>query len=187
MYYAQALADGLFSADDLPDEIELRQGADIEIFTKSGNQYSGDLLDIPWTIELRPSPEDPDIFVWAAVNSLGSVANDGSCLVGAYPKNDASTLTLGWDGWWTADRFADVYAINGTVVTRIVSETESEFVYSPSCVWEGGGLVLRYNGGYIGREPFTPTGIFKWTVNGNAKIGNQNTPVGSYAGGFTVS
>lgn len=191
MYYAQALANGLYTADDLPDEIELRQAQYIEIFTKSGNGYTGDLLGAPWTIELRSAPENPAIFNWAAV-AQGGVANDAACLVGAYPKNDASTLTFGWDGWHTADRFADTYTISGPIsgtVTRIARAPSGSglFVGSIACEWVGDGLVLRYNGGFSTQASFAPVGSFKWSINGNAKSGFQNTPVGSYAGGYSVS
>ena len=179
MYYAQALADGLYTADDLPDEIELRQGTfPTEIFTRSGNGYTGTLVGAPWTIELRDDIFDAG-FYWASFDSDGKGANTAGCLVGAYPKDDASTLTFGWDGWHTADRFADTYTISGPVagtVTRV-----------GACEWIGDDLVLRYNGGFITSPPFRPTGSFKWIVNGNAKSGFQNTPVGSYAGGFSVS
>ena len=44
------------------------------------------------------------------------------------------------------------------------------------CRWIGGGIILSWN-----------TTTCKWQVNGNNKSGFQNTPVGSYAGGYSVS
>ena len=44
------------------------------------------------------------------------------------------------------------------------------------CRWVGGGIVLKWD-----------TLTAKWNVNGFEKSGFQNTPVGSYGGGYTVS
>jgi hypothetical protein len=62
--------------------------------------------------------------------------------------------------------FAQSYSVSGSisgVVTRV-----------NRCEWSGTNLILsNFN--------------YQWKVNGNNKSGIQNTPVGSYAGGFTVS
>jgi hypothetical protein len=84
----------------------------------------------------------------------------------------------------TKDNFADTYFVSGPIsgsVSRI-----------DLCTWVGTGLRLKYDGRFIFLDPpnAMPTekiGNFIWQVNGNNKTGFQNTPVGSYAGGFTVS
>ncbi len=70
----------------------------------------------------------------------------------------ASTLLI-------SDQFADVYTISGSVSGTVTRESV--------CVWQGPGLTLTNFGN-------------QWKVNGNNKSGFQNTPVGSYAGGWTV-
>lgn len=64
------------------------------------------------------------------------------------------------------DFFADTYEVSGPVSGTVTRQTR--------CVWSGTGLTLSNYG-------------YQWTVNGNAKSGNQNTPVGSYANGYSVS
>lgn len=64
------------------------------------------------------------------------------------------------------DQFADTYLVSGPVSGTVTRESV--------CVWRGNNLTLS-NFGY------------QWRVNGNSKSGNQNTPVGSYAGGYSVS
>jgi hypothetical protein len=66
------------------------------------------------------------------------------------------------------DLFADSYSVTG--------DTSGTVTRSSLCVWSGGGLSLRYN-----------DNTFKWQVNGNVKLGDQSSPIGSYDGGFSVS
>jgi hypothetical protein len=61
-------------------------------------------------------------------------------------------------------------------------------------LWLGSGasLYFDYVQSWSSEDEFTVVGdSFKWTIKTSAgtfqKIGDQNTPVGSYAGGFTVS
>ena len=64
------------------------------------------------------------------------------------------------------DTFEDTYAVTGPVNGTVTRQSR--------CVWTGTGLTLSNYG-------------FQWTVNGRAKSGNQNTPVGSYADGYSVA
>jgi hypothetical protein len=67
------------------------------------------------------------------------------------------------------DQFADSYTVIGPI-SGTVTRTGEENV----CIWSGTRLTL--------------TNLdYQWKVNNNNKLGFQNTPVGSYAGGFTVS
>ena len=98
-----------------------------------------------------------------------------------------------------SDNFASSFSVSGPrsgIVTREKKwdNTKAEYIQEleewdlnpianqiPSnpktiCSWLGGGLTLRWN-----------TTQAKWQVNGNNKSGNQNTPVGSYDGGYSVS
>ena len=67
---------------------------------------------------------------------------------------------------YIADQFADTYTVSGPISGTVTRES--------ICVWRGTNLRLTNYG-------------YQWKVNGNDKSGNQNTPVGSYAGGYTVS
>jgi hypothetical protein len=64
------------------------------------------------------------------------------------------------------DQFANSYSIDGPISGTVTRDD--------LCVWSGTNLRLTNFG-------------FQWKLNGNNKSGFQNTPVGSYAGGFTVS
>jgi len=64
------------------------------------------------------------------------------------------------------DTFADTYQVTGPVNGTVTRQGR--------CVWTGTGLTLSNYG-------------YQWTVNGRAKTGNQNTPVGSYADGYSVT
>jgi hypothetical protein len=92
----------------------------------------------------------------------------GDCLIGL----NGSCFDL------IVDEFANSYSvsgpISGIVIRRSVPEGENPTLVN--CQYSGTGLSLRYS-----------STTYKWQLNGNPKIGFQNTPVGSYAGGYTIS
>ena len=148
MYPAQALADGEYTVDDLPDEV----------FGTEDSITSGLLtkLDPPTVfpggeIQYYNNPESGGIYL---LPDVGLWTNEGGaerpCLI----------------SFFIEDQFADTYTVSGSISGTVTRESV--------CVWRGTGLTLT-NFGY------------QWKVNGNNKSGFQNTPVGSYAGGFTVS
>ena len=64
------------------------------------------------------------------------------------------------------DTFEDTYEVTGPVSGTVTRQSR--------CVWSGTGLTLSNYG-------------YQWTVNGRNKSGFQNTPVGSYADGYSVA
>jgi hypothetical protein len=91
----------------------------------------------------------------------------GDCLIG--PNGCADPIV---------DQFANSYSVSGPI-SGIINRREpkaDEIFSDVNCQYTGTGLSLRYS-----------STTYKWQLNGNPKIGFQNTPVGSYAGGYTVS
>lgn len=161
MYPAQALVDGLYTADDLPDEIFVISslGNIVLPVDRSGpigdrgiKYYYGDIGGEEVSVSLNTDLTEA---IW-----LGSAEVDtiGGCLI--------SKLEIDDPGGPTLDQFADTYTVSGPTSGTVTRES--------ICVWRGAGLTLT-NFGY------------QWRVNGNNKTGFQNTPAGSYAGGYSVS
>jgi hypothetical protein len=159
MYPAQALADGLYSSSDLPDAIS---GGD---YVRSGTTFFGP----PNSFNVELIIGQNGFAEWAAARNYANPPFFDIGFVG--PECTSRCLItleqdLGQFCYSHEDQFADAYTVsgptNGTVTRQSV------------CVWRGTGLTLT-NFGY------------QWKVNGNNKSGFQNTPVGSYAGGYTVS
>jgi hypothetical protein len=67
---------------------------------------------------------------------------------------------------YVEDQFADTYTVSGPISGTVTRQS--------ICVWAGTNLRLTNSG-------------YQWNVNGNNKSGSQSTPVGSYAGGYSVS
>jgi hypothetical protein len=162
MYPAQALFDELYTENDLPNSIDiinLDLVNELEV-NRSGDQYFGTTQG--YTYRIRIDPEfSGDWAVDVSFNGgpYGRVTEFG-CLVNyPYPRPDPESSGL-------KDQFADTYIISGPISGTVTRES--------ICVWSGDGLSLS-NFGY------------RWRVNSNNKSGNQNTPVGSYAGGYSVS
>jgi hypothetical protein len=197
-YPAVGIREGLYTAEDLPDFINLIFN-EIYLYQKSGDTYfsvtsvgmfpAGNLRirifdrgGQIWT----PGTEDFDLG-WAWEGLFGSEWEriDSELLDGLFEE----TLP-----WATDDLFADTYTITGLfnnqLGSRIVTRIPPLYPEANrTCVWKGDGVTLRYNGSFTyDREPqWTLQGNFKWQVNGNNKTGFQNTPVGSYEGGYSVS
>jgi hypothetical protein len=165
-YSSDAVASGLISSGDLPDQIEvffIEAFDGSRIANKSGLEYNflvagsqtGSIIfgQNIWKIQIS---DEGEISIEEPLNR-----QDLKCLI-------RDIDGAGLDG--ASDLFADTYAISGPIsgiVTRPFPEISR-------CVWLGEGLRLTNFG-------------FQWKVNGNNKSGFQNTPVGSYEGGFTVS
>jgi len=175
----------LYQFDDLPDQIQfkytnLNEGGFFGPFTLTKT--------LGENVGYVGGPEDEVVVqnvenFWAGSDGGGATGGDGECLIYNY-KQETDLFTY---EEIVEDFFADTYAISGPAsgtVTRVDSfrEEASEttgltITIKYDCgLWTGSGLRLSFNSTKC-----------KWTVNGNEKSGNQNTPVGSYAGGYTVS
>lgn len=158
MYPAQALADGLYTADDLPDAVDFTYSASGNTFgpytlTRTGTTFIGG-PENEVKIELADD-------IW--------VSGDGGGGIESFPCLINETFQPSGGGGYeitVEDQFADTYTVSGSISGTVTRESV--------CVWRGAGLTLT-NFGY------------QWKVNGNNKSGLQNTPVGTYAGGFSVS
>jgi hypothetical protein len=162
MYPAEALANGLYAANDLPDEITIHYcsvpGSSIisETATRSGNSFVG----ANSSVYLQNN-------IWFVEAYDNFIETDFNCLIGSLPnKVEDIVCTETIKGFGVEDRFADAYAVSGPISGTVTRES--------ICVWRSPNLQLTNFG-------------FQWKVNGNNKSGFQNTPEGSYAGGFTVS
>ena len=74
--------------------------------------------------------------------------------------------------------FAQSYSVSGPVsgiIGKLLPGPLDPF-FDPNCRYRGVGLFLTYN-----------STTYKWQLNGNPKIGFQNTPAGLYEGGYSVS
>ena len=130
-------------------------------------------------------PDQINILGEAWLKLGAPIPDSGKLLVYEAQENETGENFIVWDGdgdnwnvltggdprkclindFWQ-DQFADTYTISGPISGTVTRES--------ICVWAGANLRLT-NFGY------------QWRINGNSKAGDQNTPVGSYAGGFTVS
>jgi hypothetical protein len=94
---------------------------------------------------------------WVGTEVANEDAEFGECLISRLPPDTSGEI---------ADQFADTYTVSGPIPGTVTRES--------ICVWSGENLrVTNFR--------------YQWRVNGNNKSGNQNTPVGSYAGGYSVS
>jgi hypothetical protein len=194
-YPAQALADGNISIDDLPDSVQISiLGIDPEIngiYTTSKNNPP--LTDNSGSLVYYGNPDSAYIyFVEASPNSVWFGAfgqtvfeSDWDCLT-----TPIDFGPLGGTGFNIDDFFANSYIVAGNLGTESVNrkqnETDSRGRIYRSCSWSSQNYTLSYNS-FLKIPSAEISGLYKWTVNGNPKIGNQDTPVGSYAGGFSVS
>jgi hypothetical protein len=167
-YPAKAFVNGLYSVDDLPDEIlvsEILLDLHQTLFTKTGNNQNfytgigvgGNTISV--VIYSYEALNGETVYVWLLDFSgeLFAINLNPFCLV--YLE----------DGDGTEDTFANTYTISGPISGTVTRTGEGNV-----CIWSGTGLTL--------------TNLdYQWKVNNNNKSGFQNTPVGSYAGGYTVS
>jgi hypothetical protein len=170
MYPAQELGEELYSEDDLPDSVIFNRGGTQYVLAKiepeSGVYYSGaEGLDgyFAYGVQLVETIIGEESFYeWKLARKLGDnppdweQAGDIDACLFRLLPSELPNI---------ADPFADTYVVSGSISGTVTRESV--------CVWVGPNLRLTNFG-------------FQWRVNGNNKSGNQNTPVGSYAGGYSV-
>jgi len=161
-----------YTQDDLPETITFnpnfgggRPGATLQTATRSGTTYTTPVYSyvvlgqtITATSSVGIGLEGIDDVVWGVLQEGLDPTNSNSCL---FRVGDTSLDDVEW-----RDDFDDIYQVSGPVSGTVTRES--------LCVWSGTGLTLS-NFGY------------QWKVNGRNKSGNQNTPVGSYADGYSVA
>lgn len=182
MYMAQALNEQKFSVDDLPNSIVMTYVG------PSGTTYGPFNLNRDETGNFSAAPPLDEVQVlytaggarqgfWAMADGGGGIGNSYCLILNNNDVGSGYIITID-------DNFADTYSITGPREGTVTRNKDEDL-----CLWSGANLNLRYNGGIkIDELGFPiPTGSFKFSVNGNPKIGLQNTPVGSYEGGYSVS
>jgi hypothetical protein len=162
-YPADQLGVG-YTQDDLPDTIDVE----------------GLILGVPTRIIVSRSgsfygPINQSIFGGATFTEFIFVeTNDFSEVVWFRNTTNGEPIGLGEpclfqtieEGAAILDTVEDAYQVSGPVSGTVTRES--------LCVWSGTGLTLSNYG-------------YQWKVNGRNKSGNQNTPVGSYADGYSVA
>jgi hypothetical protein len=186
MYPAQALGDGDYSYDDLPDVIEVLIDNVFTPFSRSGIYFYSDsaiglipagdyrvrLLDngVPWIPGTEDFQYNWRLEVWNGISwGTRDDIDDWQCLIQGLPE----------DFERTHDQFADTYTVDD-------GQTDPYTITRVSlCEWRGPTSedpntigILRY----FGTDPLS---IFytKWVyslADGGPKSGFQNTPVGEY-------
>lgn len=152
-----------YTQDDLPDTIDvlgLILGVPTRIIvTRSGSFYG---------------PINQSIFGGGAFSEFIFVATGVAGTRWFRNSTNGEPIGLGEpclfqsleEGLGILDTFAYAYEVSGPVSGTVTRQS--------ICVWSGEGLTLS-NFGY------------QWRINGRSKTGNQNTPVGIYADGYTVT
>lgn len=158
-YASQALFAGLYTYEDLPDTVLGTGIFGMDEFVMSKLDPPEPSIDSVGTSYYRGTSDG--ILYGIGINDDEA----GDEWLGTELGNEDAQFT-GCLFLVLGDQFANTYSVNGPV-SGTVTRTSI-------CTWEGTGLTLSNFG-------------FQFKVNGNNKSGFQNTPEGSYAGGFTVS
>jgi hypothetical protein len=192
MYPAQALGDGDYSYDDLPDVIEVLIDNVFTPFSRSGIYFYSDsaiglipagdyrvrLLDngVPWIPGTEDFQYNWRLEVWNGISwGTRDDIDDWQCLIQGLPE----------DFERTHDQFADTYTVSGGELGPIQVTRVS------LCLWEGTdscgnkAQLIYLEDPFNGKLWFVdvpqygePCVIFD--VRQGEKIGLQNTPVGGY-------
>ena len=174
MYPAQALVDGIYSDDDLPDQITYNYffngNPGSIILNRSGDQFSATIGEVQFFV--RTASAIPN-FIWEyrIISPIGGYGPNGSqdCLISDRFNFPDSNII--------ADEFANTYSVSGPINGIVTRES--------LCVWQGQGLTLIYNGKID--QDFKISGTYKWTINTHTKSNPQNSPVGLYESGYSIS
>jgi hypothetical protein len=181
-YRAIDLLEEFYSGDDLPDtlfysQFDVDEEVDLTgVLTKEFPPTRDDPREGYPIYYAGPSPScdscgsevlivfDLENEKWRIFGPVGgrffaSSVSLGGCLIAEYDSANFRNPIV-------TDQLADTYSVSGPISGTVTRQND--------CVWSGTNLRLtNFN--------------YQWKLNGNNKSGFQNTPVGSYAGGFTVS
>ena len=182
MYSAQALADGLYTENDLPDAIVITYSSSLQTFgpytlTRSGSVFSG-----------GPSNEVLVEFagdLWAVGDGSGGIGSF-PCLINDEAAGSGFTVT-------TEDQFADTYTVSGNPdFNQTVARTSLGF-------WIGEGTGVQESNATVFymrcsdlRIGYSESDWDAWWMTLGAsdtiakKTGDQNTPEGSYPFGDII-
>jgi hypothetical protein len=183
-YPAQALVDGLYSVDDLPDAITalcLTGETGQLVFNKSGSSYfaSG---DYPWKYEIWLDPANNALWLfyrfedgeWRPIQ----VEGQGPCLI--FDQEDCGVK----------DQFADSYLLTSSgaffpeTVTRI-DLCNWTYEYPEPCVGAIARLQLvSFQGAYLKWSCIIDKSVCGGYLEFGFKDGPQNSPVGNYLDNF---
>ena len=158
-YPAQALEDELYTVDDLPDQVTV---GGVVLSKQEDAVGENDIF-------YSDGPNDIQFvgYLWLLDGPLTEDRTfESSCLIAPYIFIPFDEFDPPRPPILVEDQFADTYTVNGPTSGTVTRKSD--------CVWQGTGLKLT-------------NFEYQWKVNGNNKIGFQNTPVGSYGGGYTVS
>ena len=181
LYPGQAVWEGKYSIEDLPNFYN----ADGTIYTKlpsfeiglDGSKYCYDIPDTSLRFGI-----DPPAGIRASEWQVEGAGAGLECFSFTWFQGTPGAAQ------YIGDLFASTYAIEGPI-SGDEGRISGNVTRQSACTWVGDGLILRHNSRikFVLGGPNEILGSFKWSVNGNLKLGFQNTPVGSYAGEFTVS
>ena len=201
MYPAQALFDGLYSYQDLPDTlIQPVAGGGNIVFTRLNppqisegglgiklSYYHGiDSFDQIVGVGLRLTPDPQQIFQWEGSEVPNEAADFGECLLSIQTFQPDPLV---WDS--LQDQFADTYTVT-------YLDDSAQVTRESICVWAGTtqseGITVLWRLEYSSiNDPEAPA-YLKWVVSiqglttiAGIKLPYQNTPVGTYGSEITVS
>jgi hypothetical protein len=199
-YPSIGIRENLYTAEDLPDFVNIQDLAETYLFEKNGDAFfSTETIGALAPGGLRIIIFDRGGPIWTpGTGNFDLVWSIEAFNGSTWEKVDDSEFRDGLfetvDFLRIEDLFAETYTVtgifNGSADSKTVTRTPPPFPGAKkTCFWVGDGVTLKYNGGFTFFEnpQFTFQGNFKFQVNGNNKSGFQNTPVGSYAGGYTVT
>ena len=132
-----------------------------------GIAFAKQIGEVPGDLPYYINGENQIQSGWVLIGPMTDyISFSSTCLFGEYISIDDPVLPP----ILVEDQFANSYTVTGPINGTVTRNIES----GKDCIWSGEGLTLRFF-------------VYEWKVNGKNKSGLQNTPVGSYEGGYTVS
>jgi hypothetical protein len=158
MYPAQGFKDGVYTAADLPDALELYM---TDTFALFGPQIAGKNEDGSYGSEALTYFVRVEDDEW--ITTFNQIDPSQECLIPQLIGDDPPDVE-DIPRVWVFDRFEDNYSFT-------TPEGSGTLARESLCVWRGDGRTLTFVSGstFVG-----------WTFGGVRKGGAQNSPVGTY-------